>query len=90
MRLPWAYDGVHPAIKRKPAKWTNVEDFWLGLTAYEFRQAGIKFDKSADGQAALEFFRANGFRDDADLIRPALAAVKERLREIDDLYAKLF
>jgi hypothetical protein len=88
---PWpAYEGVHPVIKRKLAKWTNTEDFWLGLMAYEFRQAGIKFDRSADGQAALEFFRANGLPDDPDLIRPALAAVTERLREIDDLYAKLF
>ncbi len=86
---PWpAYHGIDPTLKRKPA---HFREFWLGLTAFEFRQAGIiAFDKSPDGQAALAFFKANGLPDDPDLIRPALASVNERLREIDELYANLF
>lgn len=84
---PWPrYHGLHPKVKRKPA---HLKNFWLGLTAYEYRNAGVKFDKSVEGQSALAFFKANGYPDDPACIRPDLASFTDRLREIDDLYAKI-
>lgn len=49
------------------------------------RNAGVKFDKSVEGQSALAFFKANGYPDDPACIRPDLASFTDRLREIDDL-----
>jgi hypothetical protein len=37
------YDGIKTDVKRKAA---TLKEFWIGLTAFEYRQAGIKFDQS--------------------------------------------
>ncbi len=88
---PWPkYEGIHSIIKRKPAKWKEPKDFWLGLTAHEFREAGIRFNKSPAGRWAGAFFQANGLRTDAYEIEIACSGVKKRIREIDAVYGELF
>lgn len=80
------YPGIAAKIKRKSV---SLKDFWIGLTAFEYRKAGIIFDKSPAGQDALKVFLEAEGTADPDLIRPALGDFNTRLREIDTLYAKI-
>ncbi len=87
-RDPWpGYAGISAKLKRKPA---TIVGFWTALTVYECRRAGIKFDSAPKSRCFLEFFKKHGLPDNPARLRPALAAVRRRLREIDSLYCKIF